>query len=574
MGINSSMITALSGLSASQSQIDVVGNNIANVNTAGFKSARIDFKTQFLSNFSFGSAPSDDMGGTNPLQTGLGVTQGAITKNFTNGGLQVTGVPTNLAIQGTGMFILQSGGQQVYTRDGSFKLDGNNQLVSSTGAYVQGYGVDANFNVVPGALQDITIPVGSLTIAAATTNTTLAGNLNAAGNLPTSVSTITSGPLYLSDGAGGVDAVNPPTGTTLLTNVTDASGTPMFQVGDVITLDGTKGSTVLNQQTMTVTATTTLDDLDTFINGTLGIDTSAGANGLLTTVPGVSVGASGNTASITINGNLGTANDLTLGNMTITRGGATSYPLQFSKTASADGDSVYTTMQVYDSLGAPVTVKIVASLTSLTDGSTWTYYATSPDQMPAADGSVQSVVGMGTLNFDANGRLISTSNNSLTVNRAGTGAMPNLTFNLDFSEVTSFADSGSSVLNMVNRDGLSMGTLQSFQIGSDGLITGTFSNGLSRDLGQIALAVFRNEQGLIDQGNNNFIAGPNSGNAMILTPSQLGTGTIAAGTLELSNVDLSNEFVALIMASTAFSANSRVISSSNTMLQELLAAIR
>src|SRR3954470_22922070 len=156
MGITSSLITALSGLSTSQSQIDVVGNNIANVNTIGFKSSRLDFKTQFLENFSFGTAPSTELGGTNPLQIGLGTEAGAVSRNFGDGSLQVTGVNTNLAMQGAGFFILKDVGQQVYTRDGSFLLNGLNQLVSSSGQLVQGFGVDGNFNVIPGVLSNLT----------------------------------------------------------------------------------------------------------------------------------------------------------------------------------------------------------------------------------------------------------------------------------------------------------------------------------------------------------------------------------------------------------------------------------
>src|SRR5689334_15812472 len=170
MGITSSLVTALSGLSTAQAQIDVVGNNIANVNTVGFKSSRLDFKTQFLQNFSFGSAPSGSQGGTNPLQIGLGAATGAITKDFNDGSLQVTGNPTNLAIQGQGMFVLLQGTQQVYTRDGSFQLNGLNQLVSGTGQLVQGFGVDPNFNIIPGALTNITIPLGTQSVAQATTS--------------------------------------------------------------------------------------------------------------------------------------------------------------------------------------------------------------------------------------------------------------------------------------------------------------------------------------------------------------------------------------------------------------------
>ena len=190
MGITSTLTTALSGLSTAQSEIDVVGNNIANVNTTGFKASTLDFKTQFLENFSYGTAPTGTLGGTNPLQIGLGATSGAITKNFTDGSLEPTGVPTNLAIQGNGMFILQDGAQQVYTRDGSFQLNSQNQLVTGTGQIVQGYGVDTNFQVVPGTLANVTIPLGTLTLAQATQNATFSGNLNAAGPLPTTVSTL------------------------------------------------------------------------------------------------------------------------------------------------------------------------------------------------------------------------------------------------------------------------------------------------------------------------------------------------------------------------------------------------
>jgi flagellar hook protein FlgE len=581
MGITSALVTALSGLSTSQSQIDVVGNNIANVNTVGFKSSQLDFKTQFLENFSYGSAPNGNLGGTNPLQIGLGASAGAITKNFTDGSLRVTGVPTNLAIQGGGMFILKDGTQQVYTRDGSFQLNGLNQLVSGTGALVQGYGVDNNFQVVPGTIGDITIPKGTLTVAEATTFAKLTGNLNASGPLPTTVSHLDSTPIYLSNGAGGINAGSPPTAATLLTDVTDLSGVPLYQAGDVITLNATKGSNNL-MQTMTVSPTSTLGDLETFLNGTLGINTSAGANGPIAAIPGVGLVAgtdgTGNAmATLTVDGNLGQSNDIALNvnSFITTRGTSTFQPFSWNKTATADGESIYTTMPLFDSLGSAVNVNIVASLTSETSsGSTWTFYATSPDDMPDATGAVQSVVGMGTLSFDTSGKLLNASNSTINISRAQTGAVPVLPITLDFSGTSALTDSA-SLLQLTNNDGSAKGTLDSFNIGVDGVITGTFSgNGQTRVIGQIALATFRNEQGLVDQGNNNYTTGPNSGTAIITAPDQLGAGRVLSGSLELSNVDLSTEFVQLIAASTAFSASSRVISSSNSLLQDLLSAAR
>ena len=227
-GITSSLNTALSGLATSQQQIGVVGNNIANVNTVGFKASALDFKTQFLQNFSFGSAPSGNLGGTNPLQIGLGATSGAITKNFSDGSLQATGVNTNLAIQGNGFFVLRQGTQQVYTRDGSFQLNGLNQLVSGTGQLVQGYTVDSNFNIVPGALTSISIPVGQASVAQATTSVKIAGQLDANGNLPTKVATLDT-PVYL-HGAGNV-STTPPAGSDLLINLASANNTLLFPAG-------------------------------------------------------------------------------------------------------------------------------------------------------------------------------------------------------------------------------------------------------------------------------------------------------------------------------------------------------
>ncbi len=129
MGITSALTTSLSGLDSNQSQLDVIGNNIANVNTVGFKASRLDFKTQFSQSFSFGSAPDGDSGGTNPLQIGLGVQEGDISRNFSDGSTNVTGVQSNLAIQGDGFFVVKDASEQAYTRDGSFKLNSSNQLV-------------------------------------------------------------------------------------------------------------------------------------------------------------------------------------------------------------------------------------------------------------------------------------------------------------------------------------------------------------------------------------------------------------------------------------------------------------
>ncbi|MGN6367262.1 MAG: flagellar hook-basal body complex protein [Phycisphaerae bacterium] len=591
-GITSSLNTALSGLATSQQQIGVVGNNIANVNTVGFKASALDFKTQFLQNFSFGSAPSGNLGGTNPLQIGLGATSGAITKNFSDGSLEATGVNTNLAIQGNGFFVLRQGTQQVYTRDGSFQLNGLNQLVSGTGQLVQGFTVDNNYNIIPGTLTNITVPVGAASVAQATTNVNISGQLDANGNIPTQVAQLNT-PLYLTNGSGGISATRPAS-TDLLTNLTDVTGKMLFNNGDVITLTATEGTSPANAasattrtitETFTVTGTSTLDDLRSFMEGALGINTMTGANPSPLPAPGVTLTADGTDPKATdlfVVGNPGTGNDITLDQNSLlvkdSTGTATGDTFTWNKTSAADGESVYTTTNVFDSLGNTLNLNIVVSLLGKSStGTTWQVYAASPDGTPSG-AQLKNSIGLGTLTFDGNGNLLSSTTPSVTIDRSNTGAIPNLQFKINFSGVqaqgpTNGVTQDNSQLN-ATADGAIPGVLKTFSIGPDGIITGAFSNGLNRTVGQVVLATFQNNEGLVDEGGNTYIAGPNSGNAIITTPGSLSAGKITAGSLEGSNVDLSTEFVKLIAASTAFSASSRVITSSNQLLQDLLSAAR
>src|SRR3954454_20104552 len=177
MALTSALFTGLSGLDVNQSRLSVVGNNIANANTVAFKSSRSLFKPQFYVTDGAGTPPTSDFGGTNPNQRGLGASVAEIEKDFSQGSIEPTGHPTDLAIDGDGFFILK-GSEQRFTRDGSFVLNSANQLVSTTGDFVQGFGVDANNNIVLGSLQNLTIPIGSMTSAKATENVKFEGNLN------------------------------------------------------------------------------------------------------------------------------------------------------------------------------------------------------------------------------------------------------------------------------------------------------------------------------------------------------------------------------------------------------------
>lgn len=175
------LFTAVTGLKAQQTKLDVVANNIANVNTTGYRSSRVLFQDLFSQTLSGPSAPAASTGGTNPMQVGLGVQIGSIDVNHGQGSLVTTGVNSDLAIQGNGFFILSDGLTDVYTRDGSFTVNSVGTLIDpATGLRVQGYTANADgvIDATNSVAGDITIPLGSDGIASATTTAELTGNLN------------------------------------------------------------------------------------------------------------------------------------------------------------------------------------------------------------------------------------------------------------------------------------------------------------------------------------------------------------------------------------------------------------
>lgn len=184
MGLASSLSTALTGMNAAETQIDVLGNNLANSQTVGFKASDIVFATQFLQTLSLGAAPSDDNGGANPRQTGLGVQVAAITPRFTQGTIEISSTPSDLAIQGDGFFMVEAAGdERLYSRTGIFKLNSENQLVTPTGNRLLGFGVDTDFNIQTTQLVPLEIKLGTEAVAQATTEVTMEGTLTPQGTV-------------------------------------------------------------------------------------------------------------------------------------------------------------------------------------------------------------------------------------------------------------------------------------------------------------------------------------------------------------------------------------------------------
>ena len=312
----------------------------------------------------------------------------------------------------------------------------------------------------------------------------------------------------------------------------------------------------------------TLGDFTDFLEDVLGLDdSSVGSSSNLG--GNVSINAGG---QLVITGNEGTVQDLALETADFvinTPGAGSGQPLVLQKSGSANGESVRTSFVVYDSLGTPLTIDLTFTLqeTSASGGTTWQFVAESND-----NDAVSRLIGLGEVTFDATGRFTNATNQSFSITRTN-GAVSPLTVNMDFNSgtdaVSSLTDSASN-LAAVFQDGSPIGTLSNFSIGEDGRISGSFTNGLTRTIGLVALAKFSNPEGLVDAGDNLFRTGPNSGTPLVAKPRDFGTGRLVGGALELSNVDLSQEFINMILASTGYSAASRVITTTDELINQLL----
>ena len=414
--MGTALFTGVTGLQVHQRRLDVIANNIANVNSMGYRGARVQFHDLFSQNLQGGTAPLGSFGGTNPLQIGLGVAIASIDTNFNQAALVTTGVATDLAIQGEGFFILSDGDVNMYTRDGSFGLNANGALIEpATGQIVQGYLADAAGVIdTTAGLQDLVIPLGGTAIVRATTTATFVGNL----------------------------------------------------------------------------------------------DSDAGI-----------------------------------------------------------GDTVERTIRVYDSLGTARDITLTFTKAAGTNQWDWVGTTTDPD--------ISSITASGTITFDTDGTVLTGGTGSVTINFvAGSPSAPvdPLSFSLDFTEVTQLA--GESDVALTTQDGYPRGVLESFDIGRDGSINGVFTNGLTRTIGQLALATFPNNGGLVRTGNNQFRESPASGLSQVGTPNSGGRGLVSGGVLESSNVDLGTEFSNLILTQRGFQANARSITAADTLLQETVNLIR
>lgn len=504
------MYNGVSGLRAHKTMMDVISNNIANINTVGFKAGKVSFREMFNQTIKGATAPkAGATGGANPTQIGLGVSVGSIDINNNQGSLQPTGKVTDMAIEGSGYFIVGNGQGRFYTRDGSFSIDSDGYLVTAgSGLKVQGWTADK----ITGAIDSttpitnssfISLPVGQ--IARQTTQINYGGNLNAttAPGIPQPTTTV----VYDTLGTVHQLTVNLVKDQRPIVSQGYAATTTTVGSGTVTVTVGEGG----DKQTYNVNipANSTLDDLSTAIESIAGV--------------GCTVQDAGAAA------------------------GANRYSL---KATSVGG-------------------RQVAISTNLTGGAQPPSFSTSPENAGrwtwnASEGGTS--VGSGTIQFDDQGKSpFATGTISIPLTN---GANSPLTATLSFGSITQLA--GDSTVSATSQNGLPMGMLDSFTVGQDGVISGVFTNGTSQPLAQIALTAFSNPSGLTKIGNNLMVESSNSGLPQISVPAVGSMGKVNSGFLESSNVDLPTEFANMIVSERGFQANSRVITTADEILQELV----
>ena len=415
-----SLFSGISGLRSHQLMLDVTSNNIANVNTMGFKSSSVLFQDALSQLVTGSSAPAAGNGGTNPSQVGLGVRTDAVTTNFAQGSAQVTGKNTDMMINGDGFFVAKNKGEQMYTRNGAFTFDADGRLVNNSGMVVQGWGVDAQGQVdtkqVP---DDVVLPI----------------------------------------------------------------------------------STLFQPKTTT----------EAFFGGNLPSD-------------------------------------------------------------AAPGTKITSSIRTYDMLGTERTVSVTFTRQAL-PGNSWGVQAF--DEDAAAPNEITDpnnptvidlgVTGSGPPDLDNDG-----NPDPFRVNVQSIAGKPGdpYSFAIDLTKITGYA--GQNTVAPASQDGYSMGSLSSFSIAKDGMVTGVFSNGLKRTLAQLALANFNNPPGLEKAGESMYRSTGNSGEPRLGTAGTGSRGFLQGQALEMSNVDLGQEFTNLVVAQRGFQANSKVITTSDELLQELV----
>lgn len=452
-----SLFSGVSGLRAHQVKMDIIGNNIANVNTVGFKASNVSFAEVFSQTVKGAGSPQSGKGGTNPQQIGLGMAVGSINVNHSKGSTQRTDNATDLMIDGEGFFVLSNdanGQNKFYTRAGNFSVDRDGYLVSPSG-----------FKVLDNDFKPVQINQSETKSATATTDMVIKGNLN----------------FNDSDYTTTFDVYD---------SLGDTHSVSVNFIGDPIASNG-KLPMRPSDPRFVDTDGNGVDDSNRTSNYSFRKVTFSDGT---TTVPDPAAAAPNNELYVMFNENGDVCDFVTLNN---------------TPPAAAD-----------------VTEGISSTL-------------------------VMTVPGAADINVPID-KSVFYENGDLTKNRV-------------FSQYSQTTD-----LKAIPTDGNSAGSINSFNISSTGEIVAIFTNGERKTLSVIGLAKFDNPPGLMKVGNNLFVDTQNSGTPKYGKPSSGGYGSLTPGALEMSNVDLAAQFTDMITTQRGFQANSKIITTSDEMLQELV----
>jgi flagellar hook protein FlgE len=609
MGIFDALNTSVGGLQAQSFALQNISGNIANAQTTGYKG----IATAFSDLIPDSTTPNRQVAG--------GVTAYSTATISSQGTVSASTVGTYMAITGDGFFNVQTptgradnkpvfSGVTYYTRRGDFQVDANGNLVNSAGYYLMGVPVDSKtgnpLGNVPQVLQfqNNFVPAQATTTlqyaanlpAVPTTlssSTAAAGTITAAGGLNPSDFTTNFNPLvvgtpappYTDSATTGSAATNQQTPPVAITSGTLLSGTAPsnslpngFAVGDTITVDGT---TI----TFTTAATGLQDATHVRIDDTVG-----DLLGKIGAITGQAPTINASTGAITLHS--GTAQDLSVTSASagwtsmgfgattnIARGGGgtpgAGVVIANDQTVFQQQSISGGAVTVYDATGTAVNLQLrwaKADSASLGAGhsDTWNlFYQANPN----ATNTQAAWVNVGTnFTFGTNGQLSSPAGSSITIPNVtvGTQALGNLSLNFGSGGLTQYASSGgNATVNAINQNGYSAGQLQSVAVNNDGIVVGTFSNGQNLSLAQVSLSHFNGTNYLKALDGGAYAVTDESGPAIAGA-----AGHISGSSLEGSNTDIADEFTKLIVTQQAYSANTKVITTANSMVQDLLNVLR
>jgi flagellar hook protein FlgE len=616
----------LSGLDADSTALNTIANNLANMNTTGFKSQTTNFSDLFYQEVGTDGAGSE-------IQAGTGVQVASNSTDFSGGAITSTGIETNAAINGSGFFVLNGGnGSQLYTQNGSFQLTSTGGLETADGLGVMGFPATNGVVNTSGGLSNITIPVGGVMVPAATTGFGMTQNLDS----QSQVGSTTTGQVQIYDSLGSTydatvtytnlgnnnwgynismpDTLSPAapaaaTVTNALTQSTSsASGTTTLSYdfgssgGKMGTVDPstslvitgpTAGGTTASITAPAVTANETVAQYASDLNSALtaagittgagGVNVSATSSGQLSiTGPAATLSTTGTVSQTLVgststynfgssNGTLATVDPGT--DLTITGPTATGATATITAPAVTAGETIASYVTAVNAAltaagitGVTVTGPTAAGAVSVTSLGT----SGSVVQDPVASANAS-----GTLSFDTSGNLIAPAGNvsGITFSGLSDSAAPmNLSWELfgpgGTGNVSQTAAASSTTAT--GQNGYTSGQYEGFAINGSGIIAATYSNGQTQNVGQLAIATVSNEQGLVDQGSTEYATSAASGAAAVGVAGAGGRGSIEGASLEASNVNISAEFSDLIVAQRAFEANSKAVTTFDSVTQETI----